>query len=62
MSRDHKVFFPEILYDFLTIYQYDTGPKGHIAYLLKQLIAEMLSFNSSVSFKSGMSLVCKIKE
>ena len=62
MSIDHKVIFPGILYDFLTIYQYDTGRKAHIAYLLKLLIAELLSYNSSVSFKNGISLVCKMKE
>ena len=58
MSMDYKVFFPEIIYDFLTIYQYDTGSKAHIAYFLKFFKAQMLSYNSSVSCKSGMSLVC----
>ena len=62
MSIDHKIIFPEILYGFLTIYQYDTDRKAHIAYLLKLLIAEVLSYNSSVSFKNGISLVCKMKE
>ena len=62
MSIDHKVPFPEILYDFLTIYQYNTGRKAHIAYLLKLLIAEVLSYNSTVSFKSLISLVCKMNE
>ena len=52
MSIDHKIKFPEILYDFLTIYQYDTGRKAHIAYLLKLLIAEVQSYNSSVSLKN----------
>ena len=61
MSIDHKVFCPEILYDFLNIYQYDTGSQAHIAYFLKFLKAQMLSYNSSVSCKIGMSLVCKMK-
>ena len=51
MSIDHKVIFPEILNDCLTIYQYDTGRKAHIVYLLKLLIAEVLSYNSSVFLK-----------
>ena len=42
MSIDNKVFFPDILYDFLTIYQFDTGSKAHIAYFLKILQAQML--------------------
>ena len=62
MSIDHKVPFPEILYYFLTIYQYDTGSKAHIDYLLKHLITEVIRYNSSVSFKSGMSLVCKMNK
>ena len=62
MSIDHKVIFPEILYDCMTIYQYDTGRKTHIAYLLKLLIAEVLSYNSSVSFKNKISLLLKMKE
>ena len=61
MSIDYKVFFPDILYDFLTIYQYDTGSKAHIAYFLKNLKAQMLSYNSSVSCKTEMSLMCKMK-
>ena len=51
MSIDHKVSFPEILYDFLTIYQYDTGSEAHIAYFQQILKAQMLSYNSSVSVK-----------
>ena len=61
MSIDHKVSFPEILYDFLTIYQYDTGSNGHIAYFQKVVKAQMLSYTSSVSCQSGLSLVCKMK-
>ena len=61
MSIDNKVFFPDILYDFLTIYQYDTGSKAQIAYFLKILKAQMLSYNSSLSCKSEMSLMCKMK-
>ena len=45
----------------MTIYQYDTGSKAHIAYFQKVLKAQMLSYNSSVSCKSGLSLVCKMK-
>ena len=51
MSIDHKVSFSEILYDLLTMYQYDTGSKAHIAYYQKNLKAQMLSYNSSVSVK-----------
>ena len=43
--------------ELLTIYQYDTGSKAHIAYFLKILKAQMFSYNLSVSCKSGMSLV-----
>ena len=62
MSIDHKVSFAEILYYLLTIYHNDTGSKAHIAYFLKILKAQMLSYNSSC--KGGMSLVCimKVKE
>ena len=56
MSLDHKVFLPKILYYFLTIYCNDTGSKAHIAYFLKFLKAQMLSYNSSC--KGRMSLVC----
>ena len=59
MSIDHKVSFPKILYNFLTIYHNDTGSKAHIAYFLKFVKAQMLSYNSSC--KGGMSLVCIIK-
>ena len=61
MFIDHKVSFPEILYDFLTIDQYDTGSKAHIASFLTILKAQMLSYYSSVSCKSRMSLVCNMK-
>ena len=62
MFIDHKFIFPEIFDDCLTIYQYYTRRKAHIAYLLKLLIAEMLSYNSIVCFKNGISLVVKMKE
>ena len=57
MAIDHKVSFPEILYIFLTPHQYDTSSKEHNAYFLKILKAQMLSYSSSVSCKSGLSNV-----
>ena len=44
----------------MTIYQYDTGSIAHIAYFQKPLRTQVLSYNSSVSCKSGMSLLCYI--
>ena len=58
----HQVPLPEILYDISTIYQYDRCSKAHIAYFLKPLRAPVLSYNSSVSCKSEMSLVCEMIE
>ena len=62
MFVDHKVFFPEILYDILTIYQYDTGSTANIAYFLNPLRAPVLSYNWSVSSKSEISFVCEMIE
>ena len=61
MPIDHKSLF-WILYDILTIYQYVTGSKAHIAYFLKPLRAPVLSYNSSVSCKSEISLECEMIE
>ena len=61
MSIDHKVSFPEILYDFLTIYQYDTGSKAHIAYFQKNFKSSNAQIQLECDCKSGLSLVCKMK-
>ena len=49
MAIDNKVCLFEILYEFLTIYQYDTISKALINYSLKSLRAPVLSYNSTVS-------------